>query len=128
MLLFDQQESAADLDIQQRSREINEIAKSIQELAHLFTDLQTLVIDQGTMLDRIDYNVELMSRELDSAVKELQTATTYQRRSGRRLCILFLCLLIALLIAIIIIKPFWRLLAPSPSPSHPPPPSIPSPP
>jgi syntaxin 16 len=116
LLLLDeeQQLSTADREIQQRSREINEIAKSIQELAQLFGDLQTLVIDQGTMLDRIDYNVELMSREIKGAVHELQQATTYQRRSGRRQCILLLCLLIALLIAVIIIKPFWKLFAQSP--------------
>ncbi|GAK67608.1 t-SNARE [Moesziomyces antarcticus] len=114
MLDEEQQLSSADREIQQRSREIDEIAKSIQELAQLFGDLQTLVIDQGTMLDRIDYNVELMSREIKGAVQELQQATTYQRRSGRRQCILFLCLLIALLIAVIIIKPFWKLFAQSP--------------
>lgn len=118
LLLFDQEQSSNDLDIQNRTKQIDEIAKSIQELATLFGDLQTLVIDQGTMLDRIDYNVELMSREMKGAVEELETATRYQRRSGRRSCILFLCLLIALLVAIIIIKPFWRVFAGSPSQSQ----------
>ncbi|KAJ9476215.1 t-SNARE affecting a late Golgi compartment protein 2 [Pseudozyma hubeiensis] len=108
LLLQEESSSQQDTDILQRSKEIDEIAKSIQELATLFTDLQSLVIDQGTLLDRIDYNVELMGTELQGAVKELETATRYQRRSGRRQCILFLCLLIVLLIAIIIVKPFWR--------------------
>ncbi|PWN51906.1 t-SNARE [Violaceomyces palustris] len=96
------------VDISQRSREIDEIAKSIAELAQLFQDLSNLVIDQGTLLDRIDYNVETMSREMEGAVKELNVATSYQRRSGRNQLILFLLLCIALLIAIIVIKPFWR--------------------
>lgn len=115
LLLFEAEQStnSNDLEIRERTKQIDEIAKSIQELATLFGDLQTLVIDQGTMLDRIDYNVELMSRELKGAVEELETATRYQRRSGRRQCILFLCLLIALLIAIIVIKPFWRVFASS---------------
>ncbi|SPO31468.1 related to TLG2 - member of the syntaxin family of t-SNAREs [Ustilago trichophora] len=114
LLLFEEPSSTTsqnDREIQQRSQEIDQIAKSIQELAQLFGDLQTLVIDQGTMLDRIDYNVELMGRELKGAVEELETATRYQRRSGRRQCILFLCLLIAVLVAIIVIKPFWRFFA-----------------
>lgn len=113
LLLFEEESATtlnqSDREIQQRSQEIDQIAKSIQELAQLFGDLQTLVIDQGTMLDRIDYNVELMSREMKGAVQELETATRYQRRSGRRQCILFLCLLIVLLITIIIVKPFWRI-------------------
>ena len=57
--------------ITQREREINEIAKSIYDLAEIFKDLQTLVIDQGTLLDRIDYNVEQMNVNVISAVREL---------------------------------------------------------
>ncbi|PWZ01218.1 t-SNARE [Testicularia cyperi] len=127
LLLFEEQQqstSRSDQHIQQRSREIDEIAKSIQELAQLFGDLQTLVIDQGTMLDRIDYNVELMSREMQGAVQELETATRYQRRTGRRQCILFLILLIAVLITLIIVKPFWRFFF-TPAPPPPPPSSEP---
>ncbi|KAN0062342.1 t-SNARE affecting a late Golgi compartment protein 2 [Thecaphora frezii] len=118
--------TSAEAEIAQRDREITEIAKSIQELAHLFGDLQTLVIDQGTMLDRIDYNVELMSREMEGAVKELEVATGYQRRTGRRQCILFLLLCIALLVAILIIKPFWRFFNGGGTQSVPAPPPPPS--
>ncbi|CAG8529593.1 13909_t:CDS:2 [Ambispora leptoticha] len=62
---------STEIRITQREQEINEIAKSIQELADIFRELQTLVIDQGTMLDRIDYNVEQMSVNVKSAVREL---------------------------------------------------------
>ena len=41
-----------DSAIVQREQEINEIAKGIIELADIFKDLQTMVIDQGTMLAR----------------------------------------------------------------------------
>ena len=43
-----------DTAIAQREREIEEIAQGIIELANIFQDLNTMVIDQGTMLDRID--------------------------------------------------------------------------
>ena len=60
-----------DATIMQREREITDIAKGIIELADIFKDLQTMVIDQGTMLDRIDYNVERMNTDVKAAEKEL---------------------------------------------------------
>lgn len=60
-----------DSAILQREREINDIAKGIIELADIFKELQTMVIDQGTMLDRIDYNVENMAVNVKAAEKEL---------------------------------------------------------
>jgi syntaxin 16 len=60
-----------DAVIMQREREINELAKGIIELSDIFRDLQTMIIDQGTMLDRIDYNVERMATDVKAADKEL---------------------------------------------------------
>lgn len=62
-----------DTAIEQREREINDIAKGIIELADIFKNLQEMVIDQGTMLDRIDYNVEKMAVDVQGAQKELVT-------------------------------------------------------
>jgi hypothetical protein len=61
--------------IAQREQEINDIANGIIELADIFKDLQTMVIDQGTMLDRIDYNVEKMTVDVKAAEKELTTVS-----------------------------------------------------
>lgn len=60
-----------DAAIMQREREITDIAKGIIELADIFKELQTMVIDQGTLLDRIDYNVEQMSVHIKAADKEM---------------------------------------------------------
>lgn len=60
-----------DVAIVQREREINDIAQGIIELADIFKELQGMVIDQGTMLDRIDYNIENMAVNVKAAEKEL---------------------------------------------------------
>jgi syntaxin 16 len=57
--------------IAQREREIEDIAKGIIELSEIFKELQTMVIDQGTMLDRIDYNVELTRDRVKDAHVDL---------------------------------------------------------
>jgi syntaxin 16 len=60
-----------DRAIDSRTREVNDIAKSIYALAEIFRDLQTLVIDQGTLLDRIDYNIEQVTFTMKAANEEL---------------------------------------------------------
>jgi syntaxin 16 len=94
-----------DAVILQREREIEEIAQGIIELSDLFRDLQNMVIDQGTMLDRIDYNVEHMATDVKSAEKELVVASGYQKKTTKRKLILLLVLLIAGAIILLVIKP-----------------------
>lgn len=84
-----------DVMITQREREIEDIAKSIIDLSNIFQEIQTMVIDQGSMLDRIDYNVERMNTDVKEAAKELKVASGYQRRSIKRKIMLLLVIIIA---------------------------------
>lgn len=113
----------ADLDLRRRDRELSEIAKSIAQLAELFKDLSALVIDQGTLLDSVEYNIEQTAVQMSEAVKELNMATQYvlsaigpttltyfygnryQKNTGRRKCIFLLLLVIFGLILVLIFKP-----------------------
>jgi syntaxin 16 len=97
-----------DAAILQREREIEDIAQGIIELSDLFRDLQAMVIDQGTMLDRIDYNVERMATDVKEADKELTVASGYQRKTTKRKIILLLLLIIAGMIILLVIKPKKR--------------------
>lgn len=94
-----------DAAIVQREREIEDIAQGIIDLSDLFRDLQNIVIDQGTMLDRIDYNVENMAVDVKAADKELNVASGYQKRTTKRKIILLLVLIIVGVIILLAIKP-----------------------
>ncbi|KAF8423613.1 t-SNARE [Tirmania nivea] len=131
-----QQQSAIltsnDAAINQREREITDIAKGIIELADIFKELQTMVIDQGTMLDRIDYNIENMAVHVQAAEKELVQASRTQKNTTKRKTILLLLLIIFGVMILLIIKPRNHRTSPAPpisplpnTPIHQPPPEEP---
>ncbi|XP_022759683.1 syntaxin-41-like isoform X1 [Durio zibethinus] len=56
----------------EREREITQVVKSVNELAQIMKDLSVLVIDQGTIVDRIDYNIQNVATSVEEGLKELQ--------------------------------------------------------
>lgn len=97
--------TSQDEGIRQREHEITKIAQGILELAEIFKDLQTMVIDQGTLLDRIDYNIETMYTNVKQADKELKQATHYQKRTQKCKIILLLSLIVVGLFIVLLVKP-----------------------
>ena len=63
-----------------RDQEVVKIIESVNELATIMKDLSVLVIDQGTILDRIDYNVEQVATHVEEAVKQITQAEKTQKR------------------------------------------------
>lgn len=64
-----------------------------------------MVIDQGTMLDRIDYNVERMTTDVKAADTELKVASGYQKKGTKRKLIFLLILLVIGMLILVIVKP-----------------------
>ena len=91
-------------DVNQRDQEISAIAKSIEELATIFKELSVLVIDQGTVLDRIDYNMEQVVDKVESGVDELEKAVKYQKSSRPVWCIVFLLIANGVMILLLYFK------------------------
>ncbi|KAK6517875.1 hypothetical protein TWF506_005053 [Arthrobotrys conoides] len=104
--------------IVQREREITDIANGILELADIFKELQSMVIDQGTLLDRIDYNVEMMKTNVKEAQKELVVASGYQKKTTKRKAMLLLVICIVGVIILLTLKP-RRGGVPEPDVQHP---------
>ena len=109
-------------DVDMRDQEIIQIAKSIEELATIFKELAVLVIDQGTILDRIDYNMEQVVDRVDQGVEQLEKARKYQKSSRPIRCICFLLIVIVVLTIILANKPWVKnLFGGGASSSSPPP-------
>jgi syntaxin 16 len=95
--------------IDERDREVQNIVSSINELAQIMKDLSVLVIDQGTILDRIDYNMEQTSMKVEEGVRQLEKAEKKQKQSRMVLCImLLLCAVVVMLLLVVFKAIFLR--------------------
>lgn len=103
--ILQQSSNINDALIRQREQEITKLAQGVLEVSRIFKDMQNMVIDQGTILDRIDYNIENTKVELKQATQELKQATTYQKRTQKCKLILLLSLVVLFLFLIVILKP-----------------------
>ena len=90
--------------VQSRDKEIVGIAKSIEELGAIFKELAVLVIDQGTVLDRIDYNMEAVVEHTKEGIQQLEKAEDSQKNSRPLKCIVVLMFLIVFLLIILVMK------------------------
>lgn len=91
---------------EERAREIAKIAANINDLATIVKDLSALVVDQGTILDRVDYNVEEVRITTKNAVRELKIAERYQRKRHAFWCIVFLAIGCGLMLCLLLLKWF----------------------
>ena len=60
--------------LQKRDNELNEIVRGVNNLQELFKDLRVIVIEQGTILDRIDYNIDVGYNNVSKGKKSLEKA------------------------------------------------------
>uniref|UniRef100_A0A1B6EA29 t-SNARE coiled-coil homology domain-containing protein n=3 Tax=Clastoptera arizonana TaxID=38151 RepID=A0A1B6EA29_9HEMI len=74
----------------QRDQEVKQIVKSIVDLSDIFKDLAHMVTEQGSILDRIDYNIEQTQIKVHQGYQQLQKADLYQRKNRKMMCILIL--------------------------------------
>lgn len=90
--------------IMNRDKELRELLVSITDLQEIFKDLSAMVIEQGTVLDRIDYNIENVVASTSNAVTQLVKAEKYQRKKGMLLCIIFLVVFFGAMFALLLLK------------------------
>jgi len=91
-------------EVQSRDQEIAQIAQSIEELGSIFKELAVLVIDQGTILDRIDYNMEAVVEHTKEGIVQLHKAEKHQKSGRPMKCIVCLMITIGILLVILVLK------------------------
>uniref|UniRef100_A0A7S0AHN8 t-SNARE coiled-coil homology domain-containing protein n=1 Tax=Pyrodinium bahamense TaxID=73915 RepID=A0A7S0AHN8_9DINO len=99
-----QEVESMELNATQRSEEICRISSSINELHTVFKELAVLVIEQGSILDRIDYNIDQVVVQSKEANVQLQKAESNSKSNRAMKCIFLLVTLNLVMIIILIVK------------------------
>ncbi|PPS09642.1 hypothetical protein GOBAR_AA11010 [Gossypium barbadense] len=82
----------------------SEIVESVNELAQIMKDLSVLVIDQGTIVDRIDYNIQNVATTVEEGLKQLQKAERTQKQGGMVMCGTVLVIMCFVMLVLLILK------------------------
>ncbi|XP_076950822.1 tlg2p-like protein a [Bidens hawaiensis] len=88
----------------ERENEIQQVVESVNELAQIMKDLSVLVIDQGTIVDRIDHNIQNVAASVDEGLKQLQKAERSQKRGGMVMCATILVIMCFVMLVLLILK------------------------
>ena len=89
---------------EERDTEIRAIVKSVNDIKTLMEQLRDLVVEQGELLDRIDYNVGMTVERVEHGNQQLKSAQTYQRGKGPLRCIAALALCIVVMLVVLLVR------------------------
>ena len=94
------------LELQQRHEndELEQIRRRAADIQQIFKNLATLISEQGTLIDRIDYNITEALDNAKSAHENVVQAEKYQKKSRMWICAIILIVLILFLIVIAYFK------------------------
>ena len=89
-------------NLQNRDNELNQLLNSVNDLAQIFKDMQSLVMEQGSILDRIDYNIDIAASNITTGKKSLVKANEYHKNNCFRnvIIVLIVCIFIEALLLI----------------------------
>ncbi|EAY17485.1 SNARE domain containing protein [Trichomonas vaginalis G3] len=87
------------LETQQRqsNNELEELVRRAREVQQLFSDLATIIVEQGTIIDRIDYNISEALTNAQKGHEEVQEAEKYQKGSKMWICAIIMGILVFIL-------------------------------
>lgn len=90
--------------LNKRDQDMSVILKSVGELNQIFQEINTLVVNQGSLMDRIDYNIETVQLKVEQGAIELSKAERSARSARKLKCVMALAGTILLTLLILIIQ------------------------
>ncbi|KAH0791630.1 SNARE domain containing protein [Histomonas meleagridis] len=94
----------AQLQDQRSNEQIEQIAQRAEEVRSIFMELSTIIAEQGTVIDRIDYNINESLSNAIEAHKSIEKAAKYQKKSRMWICAVVLAVMVVLLFVLALTK------------------------
>jgi len=93
--------------LQDRQKDVKKIEKNMTELLALFQELQNMVIEQGEIINKIEYNIDTIEGYTEKAAKQLTEAVASKKNYQKKSWVLLICTIFLFLFFCII---FYILL------------------
>ena len=92
------------LALMRRDNQLNDLLDSVNDLAQIFKDMQSLVMEQGSILDRIDYNIDIAATNVTSGKNSIIKANEYHKNNCFRNVIIVVLVIIFIEALLLIFK------------------------
>lgn len=100
-----QQLTSIQHEYEKRDEAIAAMIKEVTEIQEIMRDLNVLVVEQGSMIDRIDQNIEAAAEHIERGVEHIRKAHETSKKSIMTTCIFgLLIMIVCVFILMIIIK------------------------
>ena len=90
--------------VETREGEIQSVVRSITELSEVFQDLGTIIVEQSSIIDRIDYNIENAVVSTEAGMVELKKAEKYQKKNRKMMVIVVMACITIVMLFFLIMK------------------------
>ena len=90
--------------LMRRDTQLNDLLDSVNDLAQIFKDMQSLVMEQGSILDRIDYNIDIAATNVTSGKNSIIKANEYHKNNCFRTVIIVVLVVIFIEALLLIFK------------------------
>lgn len=95
---------AMEMQQRQSNNELEELTRRAREVQQLFSDLATIIVEQGTVIDRIDYNISEALTNTQKGHEEVVEAEKYQKGSKMWVCAIIMGVLVFILFIMALFK------------------------
>jgi len=106
VLRQDAEREILETELHERQESIKRIHKTVLEVNEISRDINTLVVEQGAMIENIETHVNTSAAMTDRGLKEIEEAQKQQKSGRTKMCwVLLIIIIVSIIILAIIIIP-----------------------